>query len=38
MLNGKAYNKCYIDHYDLMNGGMLELFMGSKPNLNWGRG
>lgn len=38
ILNGKAYNRCYLDHYDLMNGGMLELFMGSKPNLNWGRG
>ena len=37
LLNGKAYDKCYIDHYDLMKGGILELFMGSKPNVNWGR-
>jgi predicted alpha-1,2-mannosidase len=35
-LNGKPYNKCYIDHQDLLNGGRLELVMGPEPNKNWG--
>jgi predicted alpha-1,2-mannosidase len=35
-LNGKAYNKSYIEHRDLVNGGKLELVMGSAPNKNWG--
>lgn len=30
-LNGKPYNKCYIDYYDIMKGGKLELVMGSRP-------
>lgn len=37
-LNGKPYNKCYIDHKDIMRGGVLQLVMGSKPNNNWGKG
>lgn len=36
-LNGKPYNKCYIDHADIIAGGVLELEMGSKPNEGWGR-
>lgn len=35
-LNGKDYNKCYIDYRDIMNGGTLKLEMGSAPNKNFG--
>ncbi len=35
-LNGKAYNKCYIDYKDITAGGTLELTMGAQPNKNWG--
>ncbi|MCD7851803.1 MAG: GH92 family glycosyl hydrolase [Parabacteroides sp.] len=35
-LNGKAYDKCYLTHADLMAGGILILQMGSKPS-DWGR-
>jgi putative alpha-1,2-mannosidase len=35
-LNGRAYNKCYLDFRDIAAGGTLELTMGSKPNKNWG--
>lgn len=35
-LNGKVYNKSWIDHQDIANGGILELVMGSVPNENWG--
>ncbi|HVW61797.1 MAG TPA: GH92 family glycosyl hydrolase, partial [Puia sp.] len=35
-LNGQAYNKCWLDHGDIMAGGVLELEMGNKPNLEWG--
>jgi putative alpha-1,2-mannosidase len=35
-LNGKVYNKCYIDHKDILNGGTLELIMGPEPNKSWG--
>lgn len=35
-LNGKAYNKCYIDYKDITAGGTLELTMGPQPNKNWG--
>jgi predicted alpha-1,2-mannosidase len=35
-LNGKVYNKCYIDYKDIATGGALELTMGSQPNKNWG--
>ncbi|MCF3108116.1 GH92 family glycosyl hydrolase [Niabella sp. CC-SYL272] len=31
LLNGKPYNKCYIDYRDIIKGGRLELVMGSKP-------
>ena len=36
MLNGKVYSKCWIDHADLVKGGVLELEMGSRPNKEWG--
>jgi predicted alpha-1,2-mannosidase len=35
-LNGKPYNKCYIDHRDILNGGTLDLVMGPGPNKDWG--
>jgi len=31
LLNGKQYDKCYIDYRDIIKGGRLELVMGSKP-------
>jgi predicted alpha-1,2-mannosidase len=36
MLNGKAYNKSYLTHADLMAGGELMFEMGGQPNRNWG--
>jgi predicted alpha-1,2-mannosidase len=36
MLNGKPYSKTYITHGTLMEGGVLEFTMGSKPNTNYG--
>lgn len=36
-LNGKPYNRCFIDHKELMKGGVLELVMGNKPNATWGK-
>lgn len=36
LLNGKEYNKCYLDFTDIAAGGTLELFMGDKPNTAWG--
>ena len=35
-LNGKPYDKCYIDYKDITTGGILELTMGDTPNKNWG--
>ncbi|KAA6301479.1 MAG: hypothetical protein EZS26_002353 [Candidatus Ordinivivax streblomastigis] len=35
-LNGKTYNKCYIDYRDIINGGQLELVLGNQPNIHWG--
>ena len=35
-LNGKTYNKCYLDYKDIAAGGTLELTMGNKPNKSWG--
>jgi predicted alpha-1,2-mannosidase len=37
LLNGKPYNRCYIDHRDITAGGVLELYMGSTPVKSWGR-
>lgn len=36
LLNGKEHNKCFLDFADIAAGGTLELFMGNKPNENWG--
>jgi predicted alpha-1,2-mannosidase len=35
--NGKNYQKSYILHADIMNGGVLKIVMGSKPNYNFGK-
>jgi predicted alpha-1,2-mannosidase len=34
-LNGKPYNKSFIDHADIMNGGELVFEMGAEPNTSW---
>ncbi len=34
--NGKPYNKTYVSHKELMNGGVLKFKMGNVPNKNWG--
>ena len=36
-LNGKPYNRCWLDFSDIAAGGHLELFMGSTPNEEFGR-
>jgi predicted alpha-1,2-mannosidase len=36
-LNGKQYNKCYLDYQDIVKGGKLDLVAGDKPNEKWGR-
>ena len=36
LLNGKEYNKCYLDFADIAAGGVLELYMGNTPNMKWG--
>jgi predicted alpha-1,2-mannosidase len=37
-LNGRAYNKSYLRHQDLLNGGELVFQMGAQPNHMWGAG
>jgi len=37
VLNGEEHNKCYLDFSDIAQGGVLELYMGSSPNKEWGR-
>lgn len=36
-LNGKKYTKAFIDHTDIMKGGQLKLFMGNRPNYQFGQ-
>jgi predicted alpha-1,2-mannosidase len=36
-MNGKKYEKTFISHQDILNGGQLTFEMGSKPNKNWGK-
>ena len=36
VFNGRPYNKCYLDFSDIAQGGVLELFMSSVPNKEWG--
>ncbi|MGQ8337213.1 GH92 family glycosyl hydrolase [Sunxiuqinia sp. A32] len=35
-LNGQTYSKSYINHQDIMAGGVLSFVMGSSPNYNFG--
>ena len=35
-LNGNNYSKSYITHEQIINGGVLEFKMHSKPNMLWG--
>ena len=35
-LNGNNYSKSYITHEQIINGGVLEFKMNSKPNMLWG--
>jgi predicted alpha-1,2-mannosidase len=35
-LNDQDYTKSYIDHRDIMKGGLLNLEMGDQPNTDWG--
>ncbi|HEY9167585.1 MAG TPA: GH92 family glycosyl hydrolase [Candidatus Kryptonia bacterium] len=35
-LNGKPYEKAYLTHSDIVDGGELELSMVSTPNKSWG--
>ncbi len=35
-LNGKTLNKVWFTHDDILNGGTIELVMGSFPNKEWG--
>jgi putative alpha-1,2-mannosidase len=35
-LNGKDWNKPWFVNDDIKNGGVLELVMGNKANINWG--
>ncbi len=37
-LNGQALNNFWFKHSDLAAGGLLELWLGPKPNKNWGVG
>ena len=32
LLNGKTYTKNYITHHNIVSGGVIEFFMGEKPN------
>lgn len=34
-LNGQPYDKSYILHKDIMNGGILSFVMGDSPNKEW---
>jgi len=36
LLNGKTFNRCFIDFKEIVNGGLLELYMGDTPNQQWG--
>ncbi len=34
--NGKNYTKNYLEHFELLQGGVLDIKMGDKPNMNRG--
>jgi predicted alpha-1,2-mannosidase len=35
-LNGEKFNRTYIDHSEILEGGLLEFEMGPEPNKKWG--
>ncbi|MDR6783269.1 putative alpha-1,2-mannosidase [Pedobacter africanus] len=37
VLNGKPLNRAYLTHAELLRGGTLQLYMSSKPNLQWAK-
>lgn len=37
-LNGEKFNRTYIDHMEMLEGGVLEFEMGPEPNKKWGTG
>lgn len=37
-LNGQPYTKSYLDHQNILQGGILKLVMGPEPNREWGSG
>jgi len=36
LLNGQPYDKLWISHKDIVDGGTLIFTMGENPNKNWG--
>ena len=34
--NGVEYDKTFLDHFSIMNGGILDFEMGNQPNKSWG--
>ncbi|MCW3088773.1 MAG: glycoside hydrolase family 92 protein [Sediminibacterium sp.] len=36
-LNGRRYDKTYLRHSDIINGGRMKIIMGSKPNYDFGK-
>ncbi len=36
--NGEPFNRIWISHEEIVNGGTLEFEMGPEPNTNWGTG
>ncbi len=36
-LNGKDFNRSYIKHNEILDGGTLTFKMGNRPNLSWGQ-
>lgn len=36
-LNGKPYNKCFIEHATIMQGGEMEIVLGKNSNSTWGQ-
>lgn len=35
MINGKEYDKAYINHFEIMNGATLDFEMSNTPNKSW---
>lgn len=35
-LNGKVYSKNFFNHFDLVNGGVIDFVMSDRPNKEWG--